>query len=152
MDVNGNGLLSLAEVDKGMRDVVKLPIISGFKPVLMRAFMAAKTMVKAKTKNDEDFISKGEFRYLLKYLRQYYELWIAFDQIDTSHDHRVSHNEFLKCKPILESWGIDMSNPEAQWKKADSDGGGMILFIEFCDWAIKNQIDLTEDDDDDKFE
>ena len=25
IDINGNGLLSLAEVDKGMRDVIKLP-------------------------------------------------------------------------------------------------------------------------------
>ena len=69
MDVNGNGIMSLAEVDKGMRDVVKLPILFELKPVLMRAFMAAKTMVKAKKNIDDDYISKGEFRYLLKYLR-----------------------------------------------------------------------------------
>ena len=41
-DVNGNGYLSLAEVDKGMRDVVQLPTLFGLKPVLMRAFQAAK--------------------------------------------------------------------------------------------------------------
>jgi len=38
IDVNGNGYLSLAEVDKGMRDVIKLPILFQLKPVLMRAF------------------------------------------------------------------------------------------------------------------
>jgi len=38
MDLNGNGILSLAEVDKGMRDVIKLPILFDLKPVLMRAF------------------------------------------------------------------------------------------------------------------
>ena len=38
IDVNGNGLLSLAEVDKGMRDVIKLPGLFKLKPVLMRAF------------------------------------------------------------------------------------------------------------------
>ena len=38
MDVNGNGYLSLAEVDKGMRDVVQLPELFNLKPVLMRAF------------------------------------------------------------------------------------------------------------------
>jgi hypothetical protein len=36
--MNGNGYLSLAEVDKGMRDVVQLPILFQLKPVLMRAF------------------------------------------------------------------------------------------------------------------
>jgi hypothetical protein len=38
MDMNGNGYLSLAEVDKGMRDVIKIPALFDLKPVLMRAF------------------------------------------------------------------------------------------------------------------
>lgn len=38
MDMNGNGYLSLAEVDKGMRDVIRLPTLFELKPVLMRAF------------------------------------------------------------------------------------------------------------------
>ena len=45
MDINGNGLLSLAEVDKGMRDVIKLPTLFETKPVLIRAFSAAKNKV-----------------------------------------------------------------------------------------------------------
>jgi hypothetical protein len=68
-DVNGNGYLSLAEVDKGMRDVVRLPILFTLKPVLMRAFTAAKTKVKAKNKYGDDYVTKGEYRFLLKYLR-----------------------------------------------------------------------------------
>lgn len=67
--MNGNGYLSLAEVDKGMRDVVQLPILFQLKPVLMRAFQAAKTKVKAKTKYGDDYVTKGEYRFLLKYMR-----------------------------------------------------------------------------------
>ena len=136
-DVNGNGYVSLAEVDKGMRDVVRLPKLFDLKPVLMRAFMAAKTYYKSNSKHGDDYVSKMEFRILLKYLRQYYELWEAFDKIDTSDDRRVSHSEFIAAKPLLERWGINMSNPEAQWRKCDADGGGMVLFIEFADWGIK---------------
>ena len=40
--MNGNGYISLAEVDKGIRDVLVLPTLFATKPVLMRAFMAAK--------------------------------------------------------------------------------------------------------------
>lgn len=47
-DVNGNGYLSLAEVDKGMRDVLQLPELFELKPVLMRAFQAAKAKLKSK--------------------------------------------------------------------------------------------------------
>ena len=148
-DMNGNGYLSLAEVDKGMRDVVQLPILFQLKPVLMRAFQAAKTKVKAKTKYGDDYVTKGEYRFLLKYLRQYYEYWVAFDRIDTNDDRRVSYEEFMQAIPELERWNIDMSDPRAQWRQCDQDGGGMVLFIEFCDWAIKKNLDLDDDDDDD---
>ena len=132
-----------------MRDVVQLPILFQLKPVLMRAFQAAKTKVKAKTKYGDDYVTKGEYRFLLKYLRQYYEYWVAFDRIDTNDDRRVSYEEFMQAIPELERWNIDMSDPRAQWRQCDQDGGGMVLFIEFCDWAIKKNLDLDDDDDDD---
>jgi hypothetical protein len=90
MDMNNNGLLSLAEVDKGMRDVIKLPALFRLKPVLMRAFQAAKNCVKSKKQHGSDYVEKGEYRYLLKYLRQYYEYFIAFDRIDKDKDRRIS--------------------------------------------------------------
>jgi hypothetical protein len=37
----------------------------------------------------------------------------------------------------MKDWTIDVSNPDALWREADSDGKGMVLFIEFADWAIK---------------
>ena len=45
-------------------------------------------------------------------------------------------DEFAKAIPKMEEWGIDMSNPQAQWYKADKNGGGVILFDEFVAWAI----------------
>ena len=41
-DPNGNGYLSLAEVDKGVRDVLELDGVFNCKPAIMRAFQAAK--------------------------------------------------------------------------------------------------------------
>ena len=35
-----------------------------------------------------------EFRVLLLYLRQYLELWVMFDRIDTSQDRRIEESEF----------------------------------------------------------
>ena len=37
LDANGNGLISLAELDKGLNDVVKIPALFKTKPVLIRA-------------------------------------------------------------------------------------------------------------------
>jgi hypothetical protein len=152
VDMNNNGFLSLAEVDKGMRDAIKLPILFNLKPVLMRAFQAAKNKVKSKSKHGKDFIEKAEWRFFLKYLRQYYEYWVAFDRINQDDDRRLSYEEFVNAAPIIGKWGIDMRNPEAQWRKCDSNGAGMVLFDEFCNWAIKNGLDLDDDDDNDRDE
>ena len=148
IDVNGNGYLSLAEVDKGMRDVLDLPLLFDIKPVLMRAFQAAKNVAPSSSSSrGDDYIQRSEYRLLLQYLRQYYELWLAFAQIDSDSDRRISYQEFETTKDTLAQWGIDMSDPEAQWKECDKNGGGMVLFAEFCDWAIHKNLDLEGDDD-----
>jgi len=67
-----------------MQYVVQLPALFDTKPVIMRAFMASKSIGQSKTKHSDDYITKGEeFRYLFKYLRQYYEFFVAFNRIDT---------------------------------------------------------------------
>lgn len=93
-DVNGNGYLSLAEVDKGIRDVIQLPELFQLKPVLIRAFNAAKNKLKAKSQYGDDYVSKAEFKYLIQYLKEYTSYWIIFDEIDTSDDRRISLDEF----------------------------------------------------------
>lgn len=73
--MNNNGFLSLAEVDKGIRDVLQLPELFDAKPVLIRAFNASKAKMKSKSPHGDDYVSKAEFRFLLTYLRLYYFLW-----------------------------------------------------------------------------
>ena len=93
MDMNKNGLLSLAELDRGvlaclgsgMEDLYKA------KPVLMRAFNAAKNMSGHDSGVHGAYVDYKEFRALLSYMRQYYEYWVMFSRMDTNHDHRVSH-------------------------------------------------------------
>ena len=148
--MNGNGFLSLAEVDKGLRDVVKVPEIFDLKPVIIRAFNAAKNYSKSKSKYGDDYVEKREYRILLKYLRQYFEYYVAFMRIDANFDRRVTFAEFEQAKDKLELWGIDMSDPAAAFAECDLNGGGMILFDEFAAWAIKKNLDLEDDDDDDQ--
>ena len=90
IDVSGNGYLSLKEVTIGLRDVVQLPVIFNLKPVVKRAFITACSKVPSKNKGSNEFIGRAEYRFFLKYLRQYYEYWVAFDRIDTNDDRKVS--------------------------------------------------------------
>ena len=77
---------------------------------MMRAFNAAKDCVKSNSIHGANYVEKAEFRYLLKYLRQYFEYWIAFDRIDTDKDQRISFNEFKQAKEIMWNWGINISD------------------------------------------
>jgi len=36
--------------------------------------------------------------------------------------------------------GQTIPSPEATFKEIDADGGGMILFREFSDWALKKNL------------
>lgn len=75
-----------------MRDVLQLPSLFNLKPVLMRAFQSAKNKLKSKNPHGDDYVSKAEFRFVLMFLRQYYEYWVAFDEIDKNDDRKISLN------------------------------------------------------------
>lgn len=71
---------------------------------------------------------------------------MAFDKVDVDDDRRISEEEFVKAGGIMEKWGIK-GDFFALFKEADADGKGMVLFSEFCSWAIKKNLDLDTDDD-----
>lgn len=68
-DPNGNGYLSLAEVDRGIIQVLKLEKVVHAKPAIFQAFKAAKNCVKTKTAYGNDYIERIEFRYFLLFLQ-----------------------------------------------------------------------------------
>lgn len=110
IDINGNGLLSLAEVQKGVRDVMNIPKLYEQKAVILRAFEAAKAKEASSKKHDGDYVSRKEYRHLLKYLRMYFEYWVAFDRIDTDGDKRISFTEFKQAVPTLKEWKINVDD------------------------------------------
>merc|ERR1712013_279413 len=145
-DPNGNGILSLAEVDKGVRDVLQIDEIFDAKPAIMRAFQIAKNRGKSNRDIGDDYIEFREFRFFLLSLRQYFEYYVAFVRCDTNSDHKISKEEFAAAKEKIEVW-VGEIDVEASFREIDTNGGGSILFDEFCAWAIKKNLDLEDDDD-----
>ena len=88
IDINGNGFVSLAEVELGLKAIIKLPALFDLHQVIKRAFQAAKALVRSTHNHSEDCVYKSEYRLLLKYLRQYYEYSVAFNRIDIGQDHK----------------------------------------------------------------
>jgi len=143
-DPNGNGYLSLAEVDKGIRDVLALDALFNAKPAIMRAFQYAKDWSEGDGKYGPDFIEFKEFRILLVALKQYLEYWEAFGKVDTSGDGRITIDEFSAAVDLISSWVGDIPNPDAEFLRIDANRGGFILFNEFCDWAIRKNLAIEK--------
>eukprot|EP00756_Hemistasia_phaeocysticola_P040076 Hpha_TRINITY_DN16845_c1_g2::TRINITY_DN16845_c1_g2_i1::g.149917::m.149917 len=145
MDGNGNGLLSLAEIDRGVRDVLRLDGLFDAKPAIMMAYKVAKN--SDRSKGADDLVSRTEFRVLLAALRRYFEFWVMFAAADSDHDKRVSREEFRRALPLIEAFGGRVTDVDAAFAEIDRDGHGMILFEEFAEWAVARGLDLPDDDD-----
>mmetsp|Transcript_28245 Transcript_28245/g.53067 ORF Transcript_28245/g.53067 Transcript_28245/m.53067 type:complete len:199 (-) Transcript_28245:81-677(-) len=139
-DPNGNGYLSLAEIDKGCRDVLGLYELFEAKKAIMRAYQASKGVGNKSSPGDTgaDYVERNEFRLLLKYLRDYFVLWKMFQKIDTGSDARINMDEFMSAVPQIETaFGIEIAEPEAEFAKIDANSGGQVLFDEFAHWALE---------------
>ena len=130
MDFNCNGALSLAEIDKA---VISLWPSLNNKPALMRAYKAA-------DKNRNGFINRREFRLLLEYLMYFNDLWSKFEEIDGGQggDRRLDLGEFQNGCAVC-GLSISASEAQAEFEAMDENGGGFVLFDEFCAWIARRQ-------------
>lgn len=132
IDFNGNGKVSLAEIDKLV--VAKYSVLNN-KPALMMAY-------KKTTQRDGDgdaYVETKEFRALLKNILYFTKLWDVFDDIDTGDDRRVDLGEFCSGCARL---NLDMTVPAATaaFDVIDRNGGGQILFAELCRWVAEKNL------------
>ena len=89
-DANHNGMLSLGEVDLGLRIVLRSnQDVQALAPAIVRAFHAAKDAKKGKPgcSKADTAVGRDEFRLLLVYLKRYGELLQMYDAIDSTHAH-----------------------------------------------------------------
>jgi len=123
LDFNGNNIVSLAEVDKMVHD--KYPLLN-HKPALMRAFQST-----LREGDGDEWVEKHEFKMLLGNLFYFNKLFWLFDQVDEDKDRRMTLKEFQWCMNMCDV-KMSESKAKAEFAKVDVNGGGIILFDEFC--------------------
>lgn len=107
MDANGNGLLSVAELDKAI--VTAWPEYDhtaghgGASPPVLAAHRAADF-------SGDGFVDIHEFERLLQALVYFNNLWHRFEEIDSSGDRRLSAVEFAAGASHV---GLSLSHKEA---------------------------------------
>lgn len=133
LDFNGNNIVSLAEIDKFV--VEAYPLLN-HKPALMRAYKM--TLSKKGGGDGDDWVERKEFKRLLANLFYFNKIFWVFDQVDNDKDRRLNFQEF---KQALTVCGAGMSQQQAQqeFRKVDRNGGGIILFDEFCKYFTEAQ-------------
>ena len=132
IDINKNGYASLAEIDKGLKEILHIPSIPGLHTMMLKAFELARVAKQSEEPRENDYITKDEFVYMLIYLRVYYEIYIEFRTLDLNADGQINFAELQKGKGVLLKWGIDASNLVHVFKDIDKNSGGTISFREFC--------------------
>jgi len=129
LDFNGNGIVSLAEIDKMV--VEQYPLLN-HKPALMRAYK--KTISKEGGGDGDDWVERKEFKQLLVNLFYFNLVFWIFDQsAGADLDRRMTLQEFKRCL-VLCGCGMHDADARREFQSIDRNGGGIVLFDEFCLW------------------
>lgn len=130
LDFNGNGIVSLAEIDRWV--VQQFPLLN-HKPALMRAYK--KTCQEG---DADEWVERFEFEALLVNLFYFNKVFQTFEEIDKNHDHRLSVSELTSGIAMLHL-SPPVSDAKALFKELDRNHGGYILFDEFCAWLAERE-------------
>lgn len=153
-DKNGSGKLTFSEAYDGCVNILHL---DEFTPhlhdIVKRAFDKAKTMGNTEANTGSaDYVEFLEFRLMLCYIYDYFELTVMFDEIDTSGNMLIDKEEFEKAIPKIAEWGLHIDDAEAVFKQIDANGSGAVTFDEFAHWASAKHLDADGDSDNEKEE
>ena len=55
-----------------------------------------------------------------------------FERVDVDGNRKLSLEEFKKAVPLLEKWGVQVTDPGQTFRTIDTDNTGHLLFDEFC--------------------
>jgi Ca2+-binding EF-hand superfamily protein len=124
LDVSGNGMLSLSEIDGGI-DELNL----SHKTVAMLTYQALDY-------NETGLISASQFPYFLNFLVYFNNLWDAFVCFDESDDLKISKDEYTPVAERLELF----EDLDATFAELDKTGVGFILFEDFCALCAKRRL------------
>ncbi|UJR36673.1 hypothetical protein I4U23_029390 [Adineta vaga] len=128
---NGNGHLSLAEIDRAITHYH--PELGTNKKAIMRAYKEADT-------SGNGFVELREFQKIVELLIYYNEISQIFEELDTNDDHRISFSEFKRGFSLMNEEDLDESYLRQEFNRIDTNRGGFILFDEFCMYMANRKV------------
>ena len=133
MDMSGSGRLSLAELTRGVREVLQLDDVFGeCKHAVMSCFRVGALG------NDDDRVSRRTFRDCLLHLQTYIDLYALFHSLTVGDT--VTVQAFCSATNYLRSQRIPVSScPEIDFANVTGDNDVM-SFSEFAGWVVEGRV------------
>ncbi|KAG5482016.1 hypothetical protein LSCM1_05730 [Leishmania martiniquensis] len=150
LDQNNDGKLSLEEVYAGCVNEMHLDkFTTRLHNILQRALKKAKSMgnTASGSEGSPNYVEYPEFRLMLCYIYNYFELTVMFDNVDTSGNGLINYKEFNDAVPMISSWGCITYETAAVWKELDRNNTGNVTFDELATWAVSHKLDADGDPD-----
>lgn len=151
MDTNGNGYLSIVEIERFMRKSLGDKIFGDINPSVKAAFENAKALRATRSKDANNLVDVKEFVQFLADLKQYF-----FEMFVDAHgrvgDGIMDYREFKQFVKWLTVWGVDV-DPIAAYKSIDGKRDpdyrqtGTLTWKEIATWlwCIEKDYQLIDD-------
>ncbi|GAB5365154.1 hypothetical protein AAMO2058_001032500 [Amorphochlora amoebiformis] len=146
-DSRGAGTLSPTDAETGVRNVLGVDTtLLDCSAVLSQVFEAARTLRTQKRREQglaaessntgmgSDVLFRQEFRILLLYLREFFQVYLLFSEADVNKDKMLDYTEF---HALASSGKLNIINDiRADFTSLSGRSRG-VAWPNFCDWALK---------------
>lgn len=140
--------VSFKDIEAGMKKIPGLPPEILTHVVLKAAFRVSRGAYEGLYDDKEDpentKMQWNEFRIFLIFVKQYFRFYVLFDSLDDSGDGQIQFGEFKQSLDYLKKWGVDIKDPEKEFKLIDTNGNSNLSFKEFTKWAIQKSLSNEE--------
>ena len=120
VDGNGNGFLSLVEVQRAIRKKWGEQDARDLAKEVEHAFDVAKDSKAKKVESGDEFVDRREFRAMLVYLkRHFFSTLVASLGAVFEEDDQIDQSTFTHVLEQLSTWGVNL-DPAAEFKTIDA--------------------------------
>ncbi len=137
-DGNGNGLISIAEVEKALMQTLNYDrtVKSALAPSVKRAHRVAKDDKKG---GNNDFLDMSEFPAFVNFLRYDLHVLQVFASMDKDRDGHVTRQEFSRLTSRMSKKFGFPAQDDGEFDRLDADGGGYIRYKTFADSMLRHR-------------
>lgn len=134
-DDGSKGSLTLAEVDRAVKDIWPEHDFGHKQQIILSAYYAADEV-------GDGWISRKRFKALLEHLIFFQAEWQHFEAIDVDEHNQITIDGFKTAAQGLHM-GLSEDDEIYIFDQLDEEGYGFVDFDTFCSWAARRDLEVS---------